>query len=133
MRTAIWHTDGVCSPKEVLSNWHNLSTVRNGDRSIVAMSVVVAWLLVVLEPLHEREKVWSEHETIPASNNHPRLTLAGPAFSLEVIYVHVEHRSRPPSTLAHLPQSDAEARVYICEEHQLEKREWKREICLPGS
>lgn len=57
MLTAIRDTDGVGSPQEVLCDWHDLSTVGDGDWTFIAVRVVVAWLLVVFEPLHEGHEV----------------------------------------------------------------------------
>lgn len=55
--TAVRDSDGVGSAQEVLSDRHNLTAVADSDRAIVAVGVVVARLLVVLKPLHEREQI----------------------------------------------------------------------------
>ena len=58
------------SPQEVLGDGHDLPTVRDSDRTVIAVSIVVAGLLIVLETLHE----WQE-------------VLGGPTLGLEVVPV----------------------------------------------
>lgn len=53
--TAVRNADGMSCPQKVLSNRHNLSTIADSNGAVVAVSVIVARFLVVLEPLHERE------------------------------------------------------------------------------
>ena len=58
LRTAVWDANGVRGPQEVLSNRRDLSTIAYGNGAVIAVRVVVAWLLVVLKALHEREEVY---------------------------------------------------------------------------
>ena len=45
-----------CAQK-VLSDGSDLSTVGDGNGAVVSVSVVVAWLLVVLKTLHQGHEV----------------------------------------------------------------------------
>ena len=80
-----------------MRNGRNLSTIADSDWAIVAVRVVIDWLLVVLEALHEREEV-----------------VGRPALHLEVVCRRIRSRSRENAAMeGDLPQSEADARVYI--------------------
>ena len=55
---AVGYTDGMSGPQKVLSDRHNLAAVADSNWAVVAVGIVVAWLLVVLETLHEWQEVW---------------------------------------------------------------------------
>ena len=85
------------SAEEVLGDRSDLSTVADCDGAVVAVSIVVDWLLVVLETLHKRYEV-----------------VRSPPFGLEVVCEWMLVTGHGHNKGAQrLPQSDAEARVYI--------------------
>jgi len=60
----------VGRPQEVLSKGGDGSTITDGNGTIVSMGIVIGWLLIVLQPLHEGKEI-----------------LGCPSFGLEVIPV----------------------------------------------
>lgn len=48
----------MCRAKEVLRNRHDLTTITDGNGTIVSVGVVVDGFLVILETLHDRQEVW---------------------------------------------------------------------------
>jgi hypothetical protein len=55
--TGVGDADSSGSTKEVLGQGGDLGAVADGDRAVVAVGVVGARLLVLLEPLHQGEKI----------------------------------------------------------------------------
>jgi hypothetical protein len=47
--TAEGNIDSMCSPQKVLSKGSNLPTVADGDWTIISVSIVVNWLLVIFK------------------------------------------------------------------------------------
>ena len=69
LRTAVWDANGVRGPQEVLSNRRDLSTIAYGNGAVIAVRVVVALLLVVLQTFHKGKEV-----------------VRGPTFRIEVVF-----------------------------------------------
>ena len=89
-RTAVGNSDGMRGPQEVLSDRSDLAAVADSNGTVVSVGVVIAWLRVVLETLHEREKVCRKSDDsstllISVGANQRRRTLCGPSFGLEVV------------------------------------------------